>query len=135
MNQVNLKGHLVRDAESRKVGSNTVTNITIAFNESYIGKDGKKVDNAHFFDCERWNVSPKLLTYLVKGKEVLIQGNLMQNRWESDGKKFSRVIISIQKIELLGGVPKKASGKEVVETAEVVQPNQDQLLFEDFPEE
>ena len=48
-------------------------------------------------DCG--NIKP----YLHKGKQVAIDGYLDQQRWEKDGKKFSKVVIVADSVQLLGG--------------------------------
>ena len=41
--------------------------------------------------------------YLVKGKQVGIDGELRQNRWEQDGQSRSKVEITAYNVMLLGG--------------------------------
>ena len=41
--------------------------------------------------------------YLLKGKQVGIQGELRQNRWEQEGQKRSKVEIFVTNLQLLGG--------------------------------
>jgi single-strand DNA-binding protein len=41
--------------------------------------------------------------YLTKGKQVAVDGELRQNRWEQDGQSRSKVEISANNIQLLGG--------------------------------
>jgi len=41
--------------------------------------------------------------YLVKGKQVGIEGQLRQNRWEQDGQARSKVEIFATNVMLLGG--------------------------------
>ena len=41
--------------------------------------------------------------YLTKGKQVAIQGELRQDRWEQDGQSRSKVEIVATNVQLLGG--------------------------------
>jgi len=41
--------------------------------------------------------------YLVKGKQIGIQGELRQDRWEQDGQRRSRVEVWVNDLNLLGG--------------------------------
>ena len=43
--------------------------------------------------------------YLVKGKQVGVDGELRQDRWEQDGQNRSKVEIVANNIQLLGGGP------------------------------
>jgi single-strand DNA-binding protein len=47
-------------------------------------------DNANFFEVVCFNSVGK---HLNKGQEVVVHGRLEQNRFEKDGKKYSRVQI------------------------------------------
>jgi len=41
--------------------------------------------------------------YLVKGKQVAVEGELRQDRWEQDGQNRSKVEILANNVQLLGG--------------------------------
>jgi single-strand DNA-binding protein len=103
-NHVVLIGRLTRDAELRYTNSNlAVCEFSIANNQRR-KKDNAWVDEAHFFDVTLWGKSAESLhKYLVKGKQVAIEGQLRQDRWEKDGQSRSRVKINANNIQLLGG--------------------------------
>jgi single-strand DNA-binding protein len=49
-----------------------------------------------------------LKPYLVKGKQVAIDGHLQQERWQGkDGKNASKVSIVADTVQLIGGVQAK----------------------------
>jgi single-strand DNA-binding protein len=41
--------------------------------------------------------------YLTKGKQIALQGELNQERWEKEGQKRSRVTIKVDRLVLSGG--------------------------------
>lgn len=108
-NKVFLIGRLTRDlgADERSFGytdgGTARANISIAVNRSK--RDGDNwVDEAHFFDVTIWGkTAENLKPYLLKGKQVHVEGHLQQDRWEKDGQKQSRVTIHADNVELLGG--------------------------------
>ena len=104
MNNVVLVGRLTRDAELKY--SNTgvaITNLSIAVN-SRTKREDTWQDEAHFFDAVLLGRRAEALAqYLVKGKQIAIQGELRQNRWEQEGQRRSRVEIFVRDIQLLGG--------------------------------
>ena len=104
INHVTLVGRLTRDAELKYTNSGqAVSNISLAVNQRR-RRDEQWVDEAHFFDCVVWGRTAEVLnTYLVKGKQVGIEGQLRQNRWEQEGRTRSRVEIWVNNIQLLGG--------------------------------
>jgi single-strand DNA-binding protein len=47
--------------------------------------------------------SSKLPTYLKKGTQIYISGDLFEERWESEGQKRSKLVVEANAIELIGG--------------------------------
>ena len=104
INHVTLVGRLTRDAELKYTNSGqAVSNIGLAVNQRR-RRDDQWVDEAHFFDCVVWGRTAEVLNqYLVKGKQVGIEGQLRQRRWEQEGRTRSIVEISVSNLQLLGG--------------------------------
>ena len=103
INHVVLVGRLTRDAELRYTNSgNAVANISLAINTRR-RRDDQWVDEAHFFDAVVWGKTAESLSpYLTKGKQIGLEGELRQNRWEQDGQRRSKVEIFTRNIQLLG---------------------------------
>lgn len=104
INKVILVGRLVRDAELKYTNSGfAVGKFSLAVNRRRKSGD-QWVEEAGFFDVVLWGKTAEALNqYLVKGKQVAIDGELRQNRWEQDGQPRSKVEISAHNIQLLGG--------------------------------
>ena len=105
INQVVLVGRLTRDAELKYTSSGTaVCKLSLAINRR-IKKGDQWIDEANFFDVTLWGKQGEGLNqYLTKGKQIGVQGELRQSRWEdSDGQKKSKVEISAVNVQLLGG--------------------------------
>jgi single-strand DNA-binding protein len=104
LNRVVLVGRLTRDAEMKFTPSGqAVSRLSIAVNRSR--KVGDQWEEAvSFFDATLWGRSAESLNqYLVKGKQIAIDGELKQDRWEQDGQKRSKIEIVVTNIQLLGG--------------------------------
>lgn len=105
INHVTLLGRLVKDPEYRQIGNgNTVANFSVAVNKPK--KEGESwTEEGHFFDVALFGrQADAIRSYLVKGKQIALDGNLHQSRWETDdGQKRSRVIIRANSVQLLGG--------------------------------
>jgi single-strand DNA-binding protein len=96
-------GNLTRDAESRMVGEVEVAKYSIAIN-------GRK-DKVMYLDCDHWRIGG-VLPYLTRGTSVLVEGELDQQTWEKDGKKNSKIVLQVQRVQLLGGKRAEAAEEE-----------------------
>lgn len=114
VNFVVLIGRLTRDAELRYTsGGMAVCKFAIAVNKRR--KQGEQwVDEANFFDIVLWGrLGETLNQYLVKGKQVAVEGELHQNRWEQDGQSRSKIEINASNVQLLGGGQGSGQGTTV----------------------
>lgn len=110
INSVVLVGRLTRDIEIKYTTSGmAIGKFSMAINKR-VKKNDQWVDDVNFFDITVFGkIAESLQPYLTKGKQVGIQGELTQNRWEKDGQKFSKVEVIAQNIQLLGGGEKGQS--------------------------
>lgn len=114
LNHVVLVGRLTRDAELKYIASGTaVGRFSLAVNATK--KQGDKyIDEASFFDCVLFGkIAESVDRYLVKGKQVAVEGELHQKRWEQDGQSRSKVEVVVSNIQLLCG----DNSKETQESA------------------
>ncbi len=112
VNHVILIGRLTRDAELKYTsGGQPVCKFGLAINRRK--KQGDQyVDEANFFDIVLWGKAGESLNqYLTKGKQVAVEGELRQDRWEQDGQARSKVEIMANNVQLLGGGNGDKSGQ------------------------
>ncbi len=104
INRVVLVGRLTRDAELRYTNSGTpICRFSLAVNRRRKNGDQWE-DEANFFDIALFGRQGEAVSkYMVKGKQVGIDGELRQNRWEQDGQRRSKVEITAFNVMLLGG--------------------------------
>ncbi|MDR2747408.1 MAG: single-stranded DNA-binding protein [Treponema sp.] len=106
INHVVLVGRLTRDAELKYTANGqAVCKFSLAVDRRK--KNGDQwVEEVSFFDVVLWGKQGEAVNqYLLKGKQVGIEGELRQNRWEQDGQSRSKVEISATNLQLLGGGP------------------------------
>jgi len=105
INKVILIGRLTRDAElSYTQNGYALLKFSIAVNRNR--KQGDQwVEEASFFDVTVFGRQGEAIAnYMTKGKQVGVEGQLRQDRWESqDGTRRSKVAIDANSIQLLGG--------------------------------
>src|SRR5436190_23665842 len=102
LNNVSIMGNLTRDPEMRYTQSGKgVCNLSIANNRVYVA-NGEKKTEVSYFDVEVWGaVAENCVKYLKKGRGVIVEGRLKQDRWEKEGKTQSKVKISANNIHFL----------------------------------
>jgi single-strand DNA-binding protein len=108
-NRVQLIGHLGNDPEIKSFESNKkVAKISLATNDEYTDKEGKKVKQTQWHQLVVWgklaDVSEK---YVKKGMEIAIEGKLTYRTWDDkDGKSHNITEIVVNELLMLGGKPK-----------------------------
>ena len=104
INVVVLVGRLTRDCELKSTPQGTsVCRFSVAVNRRKRTGD-RWEDEVSYFDVVLWGRSAETLTpYLQKGRQVSVEGELRQNRWEQDGKTNSKVEVVANNVQLLGG--------------------------------
>ncbi len=114
MNSVSLIGRLTRNIElSYTQGGSAIGKMSVAVGRRYKSGD-QYVEYTSFFDVTLFGkIAESLQNYLVKGKQVAIDGSLRQDRWERDGRNFSRVLIVADNVQLLGGSDRKPGSSGV----------------------
>lgn len=67
-------GHLGNDAKVNDVNGKTVINFSVAHSASYTNGQGQKIENTIWVNCSWWIESIAVAQYLVKGKQVYVEG-------------------------------------------------------------
>ncbi|MEO9510915.1 MAG: single-stranded DNA-binding protein [Flavobacteriaceae bacterium] len=101
-NKVQLIGNLGNDPEMVILESgNKLAKFSIATNETYKNSDGEKVTDTQWHNVVAWGKTAEIVeNYLVKGKEVALEGKLTSRSYETkEGEK--RYITEIKCNELL----------------------------------
>jgi single-strand DNA-binding protein len=110
-NRVILVGNLTRDPELRYTPSGTpVCDIGLAVNDKRKNPNGEWVEETTFVDVTLWARTAEVASeYLGKGSQVLIEGRLKLDSWETDGQKRSKLKVVGEKLQMLGA-PRGAAG-------------------------
>jgi len=107
LNKVFLMGNLTRDPELRRLANGTaVTDLGLALNRTYTGKDGEKREEVVFIDVTVWDRQAETCCqYLKKGRPVHVEGFLKMDSWEdkATGEKRSKVKVQADRVQFLGG--------------------------------
>lgn len=103
-NQITIAGNVTRDPEvTYTQGGKAVCNLSVAINDKRKDQSGQWVENTTFVDVTLWERQAEVAgEYLKKGSSVLIGGKLAMDQWEKDGKKFSKLKVIGQVMQMLG---------------------------------
>lgn len=105
INKVILVGRLTRDAEQSYTQSGYAL-LKFSLASTRRRKQGDQwVDESNFFDVTLFGSRGEAIaTYMTKGKQIAVEGQLKQDRWEdkNDGSKRSKVVIIADNIQFLG---------------------------------
>jgi single-strand DNA-binding protein len=120
VNQVVLVGRLTRTPELKYANNDTaILNLSLAVNRS-VKRGDKWEDEASFFDVSLIGKQAEALSrYLDKGKQVAVTGSLVQDRWEKDGVKRSRVKIQADSLQMFGKAENSYASKGKPEQKQV----------------
>lgn len=130
INVVVLVGRLTRDCDVSSTPQGTsVCRFSVAVNRRKRTGDNSWGDEVSYFDIVLWGKSAETLRkYLTKGRQVSIEGELRQNRWEKDGQNHSKVEVIANNVQLLGGGAQGADGPQ----GQVTPDNRNQASSQDF---
>ncbi len=110
VNRVIVLGHLTRDPELRYTpGGAAVAGFGLGINRRYRDRDGLPNEEATFVEIVTWGKQAESCSeYLAKGRLVLIEGRLRQERWKTaEGEARSALTIVAERVQFLsnGGPP------------------------------
>ena len=108
--KVIIMGNLTRDPEMRSTSNGTqVCSFSVAVNRVYAGNE-----QVSYFDCSAWGkMGETIAQYCKRGSGILISGRLDQRSYEDkDGNKRSRVEITVEDFNFVGGVNGDAGASE-----------------------
>lgn len=107
-NQFSCIARMTKDIEIKTVGEHKLGVFSAAIN-------GRKDTDVMFMDFKVWNKQAEILEqYTKKGSKIFLCGEMAMEKWESDGKKHSRIVCNVQTFEFLDSKPKEESNSKKV---------------------
>lgn len=104
VNKVILFGNLTRDPEMKYTpGGVAVCDMSMALNYT-TGKGDQKKEEVSFIDLVAFSKSAETAAeYLKKGRQIIVEGRLQQDRWETpEGQKRSKVKVIVERLTFVG---------------------------------
>jgi single-strand DNA-binding protein len=111
LNSCYFVGNVVRDPETRAVGSSSVTSFSVAVNNSWKNKKGDWEKETAFVDLEVWGDSA---SDVKKGDRVFVEARVKQDTWtdKQSGQQRSKLKFRVNKLMVASkGGPQPAAQK------------------------
>src|SRR5215510_825864 len=105
VNKVILVGNLGRDAELRYTpGGTAVSKFSVATTETWNDKNGQRQERTEWHNIDLWGKQAETLSeYLVKGKQVYVEGRLQTDEYtDKEGVKRRSTKVRCDRVVLLG---------------------------------
>lgn len=118
LNKVLLIGRLTRDPELRQTqNGGAVANFGLAMNRTFKVGDERREETT-FVDVSVFGKQAESVNeYCQKGKQVLVEGRLNLDQWESsDGEKRSKLTVIADRVQFMSN-ERAADGDDVTTTA------------------
>jgi single-strand DNA-binding protein len=106
VNKAILIGNLGKDAELRHTNTGApVASFSMATTERYNDREGNKKEDTQWHNIVVWGKTAEAVhQYLVKGKQVYVEGKLQTRKWtDKEGKDRWTTEIRADRLVLLGG--------------------------------
>ena len=126
-------GNLTRDPEVRTTPSGqTVASFTVATNFSWINQAGQKQEKPEFHNIVAWRKLAEICgTYLVKGKQIYIEGRLQTRDWiDQNGIRKYRTEIIAENMIMLGSPRNSVAQAPTATPVQNMQPQSTSVMPE-----
>jgi len=92
--------YVVNEPELSYTPSKTaIVKLSVCANHKWKDEGGAAHEESCFIECTCWGkLAENVSKYVGKGDPLFITGDLKQDRWEKDGQKHSRHLMTASKI-------------------------------------
>ncbi len=106
-NKVILMGNLTRDPEMRVTpGGLSICKFTVAVNRKFKMQTGEEREEVAFIDVDTFGKQAETISkFFTKGKGILVEGRLKQDKWEDKNtkEKRSKLMVVMESFSFVGG--------------------------------
>jgi len=134
INRVQLLGHLGKDVEVRFTPTGVkVAQFTLATSRCWKPKDSQEwKEETDWHRCVLWRCE-NVANYLLKGKQVYVEGRLQTRAYEVDGVKRYTTEVVVDDLILLGGGDKVSGAAPPAVLNHAPAPGDHGITYEDVP--
>ena len=120
INRVIIAGRLVSDPTVTYSQSGTpIASFRLAYNRAY-KVENKWKEEPHFFDVKAFGKTAEgVIERFSKGYMVLVEGRLVQERWEKDGQNHSKIKVVAERVNFVRKPIEQEEREEAEEDFEI----------------
>lgn len=98
-----LRGNIGSELRYREFPKgDSVCNFSVAVNEAYTDRSGKKHSKATWFQCAAWNeIGKRINQFTKKGDSIFIEGKMTFNKGD-DNKIYPQVVVHL--VDFIGRI-------------------------------
>jgi single-strand DNA-binding protein len=123
MIKMQVIGNLGKDCVVNTVNGKNVINFTVAHTEKYRDSQGNNQEKTIWVDCAYWTDRTAIAQYLVKGKQVFVEGQPEARSFQrNDGSPGASLTLRVREVQLLGGRGDSASSSPAMSNEPAAQP-------------
>ncbi|MDA0810809.1 MAG: single-stranded DNA-binding protein [Verrucomicrobia bacterium] len=112
-NKIQLTGNITKAPETRQAGDSTVTSARLMHNMEFPKGDGEFVERIAAIDLEIWGKRGEAFARHINTKTpVYVDGYLLLDQWEHEGKPHSRLLIRVNDWQFLTAPADDAKTKD-----------------------
>ena len=102
-NRVQLIGNVGNEPEIKTLeNGNKLVHLTVATKDHYVNNKGEKIEQTEWHRVTAWGKTAEIIEkYVVKGKEVAIEGKLTHRSYDKNGEKRYVTEVVVSEILLL----------------------------------
>ena len=107
MNNTQLLGRLVRNADFNKFDNNSVARFTLAVDKGLSKEKKEEMEmqgkpTADFISCQAWGKTAEFINnYTEKGSRIAVVGRIQTGSYEKDGQMVYTTDVLVQNVEVI----------------------------------
>jgi single-strand DNA-binding protein len=115
MIKMQIIGNLGKDCVVNTVNGKNVINFTVAHTDKFRDSQGNNQEKTTWVDCAYWTDRTAIAQYLVKGKQVFVEGQPEARSFQrNDGTPGASLTLRVREVQLLGGRADSSSSSPVM---------------------
>lgn len=123
MLQMQVVGHLGKDAEKKIFKQGEYISFSVAHTQTWTDQQsGQKQSKTTWIDCLKKDNGSKLIDYLKKGTQVLLQGEPKVNAYIKENKAIASQCMNVHTLELLNSGQSRNTQAKIQHISEEPEP-------------